>query len=306
MEETMLEEQQDDLERMLAQMRAEALKRGKDWLRKKMEDTKPMGGLSSSEEQQPGTVVEINDLQEDREQTPKPSKRQKSAGKPARKPSKRTRVPECDTTSPGAPETPESSSSHKSTGGEHISAIIKECIKSITPLLLKSGSAGAGTGGSGKGECQDNPSKVGGSGVQAQGSDRASPGDPTAAWGAACRGREPTDSVGLPPEAYTRPSLGRPAMTTRAAGLANAIPLAVKERVWRKEFIDIFSLLEIQLEGLDLTIGVAGRSAANQKSRKTGPAVLPPVKLNKVNSACCGRREYYEKCRKFIKDAVRG
>ncbi|KAJ1103457.1 hypothetical protein NDU88_000880 [Pleurodeles waltl] len=41
---------------------------------------------------------------------------------------------------------------------------------------------------------------------------------------------------------------------TRTAGLANAIPLTVKERIWRKEFIDIFSLLKIQREGLDLTV----------------------------------------------------
>ncbi|KAJ1132426.1 hypothetical protein NDU88_010739 [Pleurodeles waltl] len=111
---------------MLAWMRAEALKRGKDWLHKKMEDTTPEGGPSLTEDQQPSTALEIGDLQADREQTPKPSKRQKSAGKPARKPLKRTRAPERDTASPVAPETPESSSSHKSTDGEHISAIIKE------------------------------------------------------------------------------------------------------------------------------------------------------------------------------------
>ncbi|KAJ1098931.1 hypothetical protein NDU88_004038 [Pleurodeles waltl] len=118
-------------------MRSEALKRGKDWLRKKMEDTTPEGGPSLTEDQQAFTGLEIGDLQEDREQTPKPSKRQKSAGKPARKPSKRTRAPERDTASPVAPKTPESNSSHKSTDGEHISAIIKECLKSITPLLFK-------------------------------------------------------------------------------------------------------------------------------------------------------------------------
>ncbi|KAJ1165761.1 hypothetical protein NDU88_006178 [Pleurodeles waltl] len=157
----MLEEQQDDLERMLAQMRAEALKRGKDWLRKKMEDTTLVGGSPPTEEQQPCTVLEIDDLQVDREQTPKPNKRQKPAGKPARKPSKRTRVPERDSASPVAPETAESSSSYKSTDGEHISAIIKECLKSITPLLLKNGSAGQRQRARKKGKAKTTPAKGG-------------------------------------------------------------------------------------------------------------------------------------------------
>ncbi|KAJ1196786.1 hypothetical protein NDU88_000650 [Pleurodeles waltl] len=55
-------------------------------------------------------------------------------------------------------------------------------------------------------------------------------------------------------------------MTTRAAGLATAIPLAVKERIWRKEFIDIFSLLEIQLEGLDLT--TCNKKEEDRRERK--------------------------------------
>ncbi|KAJ1210455.1 hypothetical protein NDU88_005819 [Pleurodeles waltl] len=55
------------------------------------------------------------------------------------------------------------------------------------------------------------------------------------------------------PEAYKRGTLGRPYMVARAPGLASLIPLAVKERIWRREFIDIFTLLEIQVEGLDLT-----------------------------------------------------
>ncbi|KAJ1119889.1 hypothetical protein NDU88_008073 [Pleurodeles waltl] len=42
-------------------------------------------------------------------------------------------------------------------------------------------------------------------------------------------------------------------MVARAPGLASLIPLAVKERIWQREFIDIFTLLEIQVEGLDLT-----------------------------------------------------
>ncbi|KAJ1118618.1 hypothetical protein NDU88_006807 [Pleurodeles waltl] len=252
---------------MLAQMRSEALKRGKDWLCKKMEDTTPEGGPSLTVDKHAFTGLDIGNLQADREQTPKPNKQQKSMGKPARKSSKRTRDPKRDTASPLDPETPESSSTRKSTDGEHISAIIKECLKSITPLLLKSGNAGSGRDYTGKEKSQENHSKGEGSGAQAQGSDRASPGDPTPAWGMPNREIEPFKSVGLPPEAYTRPSLGCPAMTTRAAGLANAIPLTVKERVWRKEFIDIFSLLEIQLEGLDLTVCV--KKDEDRRERKS-------------------------------------
>ncbi|KAJ1179520.1 hypothetical protein NDU88_004754 [Pleurodeles waltl] len=53
MEDTEMSEQQDDLKIMLAQMRAEALKRGKDWLRTNMEE-------SASEEalQTPGQSIE--------------------------------------------------------------------------------------------------------------------------------------------------------------------------------------------------------------------------------------------------------
>ncbi|KAJ1185733.1 hypothetical protein NDU88_002520 [Pleurodeles waltl] len=84
-----------------------------------------------------------------------------------------------------------------------------------------------------------------------------SPARPIQAWGAeptktARRRRHPT-AEGQAPEAYKRGTLGRPYIVARAPGLASLIPLAVKERIWRREFIDIFTLLEIQVEGLDLT-----------------------------------------------------
>ncbi|KAJ1091969.1 hypothetical protein NDU88_005083 [Pleurodeles waltl] len=52
MEEDQVVEQQDDLERMIAHMRAEALKRGKDWLRAKMEDK----SVESTEREEETTV----------------------------------------------------------------------------------------------------------------------------------------------------------------------------------------------------------------------------------------------------------
>ncbi|KAJ1084472.1 hypothetical protein NDU88_004619 [Pleurodeles waltl] len=80
---------------------------------------------------------------------------------------------------------------------------------------------------------------------------------PTQVWGTdadknALRRHSPAD-CGLALEAYKRGSLGRPYMVTTAPGLASMIPLGGKERIWRREFIEIFTQLEIQVEGLDLT-----------------------------------------------------
>ncbi|KAJ1134907.1 hypothetical protein NDU88_001353 [Pleurodeles waltl] len=61
------------------------------------------------------------------------------------------------------------------------------------------------------------------------------------------------DDSGLPSESYKRDMQGHPHIVTRAAGLASQILLAVKQRIWHKVFIDIL-LLEIQIEGLDLTM----------------------------------------------------
>ena len=41
-------------------------------------------------------------------------------------------------------------------------------------------------------------------------------------------------------------------MTAKDIGLSRLIPLSIRERIWRKEYIDIFSLLEISAVGLDL------------------------------------------------------
>ncbi|KAJ1100956.1 hypothetical protein NDU88_006031 [Pleurodeles waltl] len=153
MEDVVVVEQQDDLERMLAQMRAEALKQGKDWLRKEMEDTGPERGTPPAPEHDIPAKGDNSETKSEMDHARKPNKRQRPVGKPAKKAAKRTRGPERDTAPPSELETPESISSRKSTDGEHISAIIKECLKSITPLLLKSGGAGSGP------DCQENCSK---------------------------------------------------------------------------------------------------------------------------------------------------
>ncbi|KAJ1109019.1 hypothetical protein NDU88_006388 [Pleurodeles waltl] len=74
--------------------------------------------------------------------------------------------------------------------------------------------------------------------------------DPRKAWvGGVAQGT----GVGKPASAYIRPSLGDSPIMAREAGLANLIPLAVKERIGRKEFIAVFSLFEVRQGGLDFT-----------------------------------------------------
>ncbi|KAJ1139493.1 hypothetical protein NDU88_005864 [Pleurodeles waltl] len=70
-----------------------------------------------------------------------------------------------------------------------------------------------------------------------------------------------------PASAYVRPSSGDPPVMARETGLASLIPLAVKERIWRKEFINIFSLLEVCKAGLDLTIQDKKEEEKKEKSR---------------------------------------
>ncbi|KAJ1204732.1 hypothetical protein NDU88_000170 [Pleurodeles waltl] len=142
--------------------------------------------------------------------------------------------------------------------GEHISELIKECFKSFAPLLLRGN--GSGLGMEGQGPMGGQP------GNQLVSEEQSTTGDPLTAWGTQGKVLDIPASIGNSPESYARPSLGPPAMTTKAAGLATAIPLTVKERIWRKEFIDIFTLLEIQLEGLDLT--VCDRKDEDRRERK--------------------------------------
>ncbi|KAJ1151287.1 hypothetical protein NDU88_004070 [Pleurodeles waltl] len=244
MEEDQVVEQQEDLERMIAHMRAEALKRGKDWLRAKMED-KSME--LTEREDETTTPTSLTDKAAERALLPpqKPGRRQRSEGKQERKPTKKVRVV-IQSTEDETTVTPEASRPRALAEGEHISAIIKECFKSLAPLLLRRDGAGPAT--EGTQPIDKHPS------TPAITVERPPPSDPLTAWGATTKGGNPTLNAGNPPETYTRPSPGPPSMPTRAAGLATAIPLTVKERIWRKEFIDIFTLLEIQLEGLDLTV----------------------------------------------------
>ncbi|KAJ1196086.1 hypothetical protein NDU88_005346 [Pleurodeles waltl] len=179
----------------------------------------------------------------------KAGKCQRTEGGPAKKTPKKARGTDRPSGAPSTREPPESSTPHTLAEGEHIITIIKKCLESFAPLLLRGSGAGLSVA-----DAEKSDPPVGHVSRKGQ----TSIGDTTAAWvtsaGAASKVLETPIAAGNPPESYVRPSLGPPVMTTRSAGLATAIPLAVKERIWRKEFIDIFTLLEIQVEGLDLTI----------------------------------------------------
>ncbi|KAJ1162289.1 hypothetical protein NDU88_002757 [Pleurodeles waltl] len=98
MEEDQVVKQQDDLERMIVHMGAEALKRGKDWLRSKMEDK---GVDLEGHEDTPTAHLNVTDnsgAPEHTAPTPqKASKRQRSDVKPTRKLAKRAKVVAQDT-----------------------------------------------------------------------------------------------------------------------------------------------------------------------------------------------------------------
>ncbi|KAJ1097065.1 hypothetical protein NDU88_002194 [Pleurodeles waltl] len=162
----------------------------------------------------------------------------------------------------------------KTNNGEQISIIVQECLKSITSLLFAKEDGAC---------CEER--ERGGDTLGNQGRSRL-PGQeghihrgtkcgvpntrkgggrtsvdknwalPTQVWGTDT-GVKTTNQVssatgGLAPEAHKRGNLGRPYMFARAPGLASMILLAVKEHIWSRQFIDIFSLLEMQ--GLDLTM----------------------------------------------------
>ncbi|KAJ1091490.1 hypothetical protein NDU88_004614 [Pleurodeles waltl] len=213
-----------------------------------------------------------SDTAQDSEEPPnKSKKRHRSTSKGTKKGDKRDvgDLPEAGTPGP--------SKKAKAKNGEQISMIVQECLKSMEPLLFAKSGGARETKGPGDTESREDQPPVAprGKGLRQQeqkqpvskahhqtgGGEEASPTSatalPTQVWGEGpdknARRRRSPSADGRAPEAYKRGILGRPYMVARAPGLASLIPLAVKERIWRREFIDIFTLLEIQVEGLDLT-----------------------------------------------------
>ncbi|KAJ1107509.1 hypothetical protein NDU88_004899 [Pleurodeles waltl] len=140
MEEDQVVEQQDELKAMIAHMRTEALKRGKDWLRTKMGDRS-----EEHRDQETPAAAKVTDDMAPTERTPSPSqkahKRQKTEGKPTRKTTKRPRGPAQSAEETTAPN-PGPSLARAPAEGEHISAIITECFKSLAPLLMRAKGGG--------------------------------------------------------------------------------------------------------------------------------------------------------------------
>ncbi|KAJ1211655.1 hypothetical protein NDU88_007012 [Pleurodeles waltl] len=127
---------------MIAHMRAEALKRGKDWLRAKMEDKSMEATERKEETTAPASLTDKAGVTERASLPPqKPGRRQRSEGKQARKPTKKARVMILSTEDETAVTT-EASRPRAPAEGEHISAIIKKCFKSLAPLLLRGDGAG--------------------------------------------------------------------------------------------------------------------------------------------------------------------
>ena len=58
--------------------------------------------------------------------------------------------------------------------------------------------------------------------------------------------------MGKPAHAYMKDSPGDPPMVAKDIGVSRLIPLSIKELIWREEYVDIFSLLEVSPAGLDL------------------------------------------------------
>ncbi|KAJ1207461.1 hypothetical protein NDU88_002852 [Pleurodeles waltl] len=133
---------------MIAHMRAEALKRGKAWLCAKMVNT---GEESRAQVLEATALANLPDEARAAEWSSPPpqkaNKRQRSEGKPARKTAKKSRVVVWNTEEDTSA-APKSSRTRAPAEGEHISAIIKECFKSLAPLLLRGNGAGQSQRGS--------------------------------------------------------------------------------------------------------------------------------------------------------------
>ncbi|KAJ1125151.1 hypothetical protein NDU88_003588 [Pleurodeles waltl] len=190
------------------------------WLRAKIEDK---GGEAQEREAELPAPQKLTDNTAITEHTSPP--RQRAESKPTRKPAKGAKVV-VQNTKDDTPTTPEASRPRMPAEGEHISTLTKECFKSLAPLLLRGEGAGLVTEGNISANKQTS--------IVTGHRDRPSPGDPLTAWSAPSKVVETVTDRGNPPESYTQPSLGPPSMTTKAAGLATAIPLTVKERNWRK------------------------------------------------------------------------
>ncbi|KAJ1115414.1 hypothetical protein NDU88_003638 [Pleurodeles waltl] len=256
-----------DLEEIIKAAREAATTGSKDWILKQIRGA----GASEKETQEAqGDSSAINPTGSEAT-PPETKKRQRNTSRGPKRGDKK------ETGEPTEAATPGPSKKAKTSNGEQISMIVQECLKSMAPLLfVKPGGGQVDETPRGTELRERSPTKRAkeksprvvrasttpersispDSGGEEPAPPR-SPARPTQAWGSGpretARRRRHTTADGQAPETYKRGTLGKPYMVARAPGLAGRIPLAVKERIWRREFIDIFTLLEIQVEGLDLT-----------------------------------------------------
>ncbi|KAJ1139650.1 hypothetical protein NDU88_006017 [Pleurodeles waltl] len=240
MEEVEVVEHQDDLEKMLTHMMVEALKLGKDLLRAKMEERVADGDVSQVSDPNLTTREDTNGPWSKGHPTHKTNKRQRTEGKPAKKVAKRPKAANPPTQAPAALEAPKSTGLWKPSEGEHISTIIKECLQSFAPLLLNSSGTGHSLGCAGKGETQETLYKGEGTGAQVVRSEQSATGDPTPAWRVGAKSK--------------RPLIRSPCNDNKVCRSGKRNTTNNKRKNMAKGIHRFFSLLEIQLKGLDLTV----------------------------------------------------
>ncbi|KAJ1170382.1 hypothetical protein NDU88_002259 [Pleurodeles waltl] len=254
-----------DIEEIIKAAREAATARSKDWILKQI---KGIGTDEGRTQEEPNGNGASGAALEGEEPQTEAKKRQRNTSRSTKKGDKREAVDHTEAATPGP------SKKAKANNGEHDCPRMSEI--NGTGIICKSGGAHEAKG-LGDTECRSGPgpSRAKGRGSRAPRAEAkcerspspnsggeetapaSSPARPTQVWDVVsdknARRRLSPSAGGQAPEAYKRGTLGRPYMVTRAPGLASLIPLAVKERIRRKEFIDIFTLLEIQVEGLDLT-----------------------------------------------------
>ncbi|KAJ1109954.1 hypothetical protein NDU88_007311 [Pleurodeles waltl] len=166
MEEDQVVEPQDDLERMIAHMRAEALKRGKDWLRAKMEDKEEgMQNAATPISQDLSPVIEES-VKGSPLPPPKTSKHRRTEGGAVKKTPKKAK---------GTDRPP-----HHQPTGSHLRTARRT-------HQLRGNSAGLGVANAEKGANPGRAEKSNPPVGRVSGKGQNSMGDPTAAWGTPTR-----------------------------------------------------------------------------------------------------------------------
>ncbi|KAJ1129489.1 hypothetical protein NDU88_007857 [Pleurodeles waltl] len=254
-----------DIEEIIKAAREAATTHSKDWILQQIRGS----GTTEGQTQEERNSNRTSSIAHDGEDPPSEAKkRQRNVSRCAKKGDKRDAGYLPDAGTPGP------SKRAKANNGEQISVILQECLKSMAPLLFAKHvkQVAPGTHNSGRtqppatagakshGQTEQKRSTcnahhlIGGSRRQLP----QAPGHFQPKYGTQAqkimRAGGAAHQLTVRPQRHTKGgTLGRPYMVARAPGLASLIPLAVKEQIWHREFIDILTLLEIQVEGLELT-----------------------------------------------------